>query len=90
MLKRGGGGRAGQLAKAADLTPASVTAMLDGLEQRGMVQRRRSEQDRRVVFVSLTPAGRGAGRAEADPLARLLERARSPTSTTATSPPPPT
>ncbi len=49
---------AGQLAKAADLTPASVTAMLDGLEQSGMVQRRRSEQDRRVVFVSLTPAGR--------------------------------
>lgn len=49
---------AGQLAKAADLTPASVTAMLDGLEQHGMVQRRRSEQDRRVVFVSLTPSGR--------------------------------
>jgi MarR family transcriptional regulator, organic hydroperoxide resistance regulator len=49
---------AGQLAKAADLTPASVTAMLDHLEETGMVRRRRSEQDRRVVVVSLTPSGR--------------------------------
>lgn len=49
---------AGQIAKAADLTPASVTAMLDGLEQREMIERRRSDEDRRVVFVSLTPQGR--------------------------------
>ncbi|HST38146.1 MAG TPA: MarR family transcriptional regulator [Conexibacter sp.] len=48
---------AGQLAKAADLTPASVTALLDQLEQQGMVQRRRSDEDRRVVVVSLTPRG---------------------------------
>jgi DNA-binding MarR family transcriptional regulator len=48
---------AGQLAKAADLTPASVTALLDQLEQDGMVQRRRSEEDRRLVVVSLTPRG---------------------------------
>lgn len=49
---------AGQLAKAADLTPASVTAMLDQLEQQGMVERRRSETDRRLVVVSLTAQGR--------------------------------
>lgn len=49
---------AGQLARAADLTPASVTSLLDQLEQEGMVQRRRSEQDRRLVHVSLTPQGR--------------------------------
>ncbi len=49
---------AGQIAKAADLTPASVTAMLDGLEQRGTIERRRSDADRRVVVVSLTPQGR--------------------------------
>jgi len=49
---------AGQLAKAADLTPASVTALLDGLEQRGMIARRRSDEDRRVVVVSLTARGR--------------------------------
>lgn len=49
---------AGQLAKAADLTPASVTALLDQLEREGMVERRRSEQDRRLVVVSLTDEGR--------------------------------
>lgn len=49
---------AGQLARAADLTPASVTALLDQLERQGMVERRRDPADRRVVVVALTPAGR--------------------------------
>jgi DNA-binding MarR family transcriptional regulator len=49
---------AGQLARAAGLTPASVTAMLDHLEQEGMIARRRSTEDRRLVVVSLTARGR--------------------------------
>ena len=49
---------AGQLAKSADLNPASVTAMLDHLEQAGIVSRARSTTDRRVTNVSLTPEGR--------------------------------
>ena len=49
---------AGQLAKSADLNPASVTAMLDHLEQAGIVARSRSTTDRRVCLVSLTPQGR--------------------------------
>jgi DNA-binding MarR family transcriptional regulator len=49
---------AGTLAKRADLSPASMTAMLDALERAGMVERRRSETDRRQVIVRLTPAGR--------------------------------
>lgn len=48
---------AGQLARAADLNPASVTAMLDHLEAAGIVRRHRSDQDRRVCQVSLTPQG---------------------------------
>ena len=48
---------AGALAKCAEVTPASITAMLDRLEERGIVRRRRSEQDRRQVIVSLTDAG---------------------------------
>jgi DNA-binding MarR family transcriptional regulator len=50
---------AGQLAKSADLNPASVTAMLDQLEDAGIVSRSRSTTDRRVTIVSLTPDGRG-------------------------------
>jgi DNA-binding MarR family transcriptional regulator len=49
---------AGQLAKSADLNPASVTAMLDLLEQSGIVARSRSTTDRRVTNVALTPEGR--------------------------------
>jgi MarR family transcriptional regulator, organic hydroperoxide resistance regulator len=48
---------AGELAKRADLSPASMTAMLDALERAGMVERHRSETDRRQVIVRLTPAG---------------------------------
>jgi DNA-binding MarR family transcriptional regulator len=49
---------AGELAKSADLNPASVTAMLDQLEANGIVARRRGAQDRRVCMVSLTDTGR--------------------------------
>jgi DNA-binding MarR family transcriptional regulator len=49
---------AGELAKSADLNPASVTAMLDQLEANGIVARRRGDQDRRVCMVSLTDTGR--------------------------------
>jgi len=48
---------AGQLAKSADLNPATVTAMLDHLEAANVVQRHRSTEDRRVCNVSLTPDG---------------------------------
>ena len=57
QLDRGEACTAGELAKRADLSPASMTAMLDQLEQSGIVERRRSEKDRRQVIVSLTDAG---------------------------------
>lgn len=47
------------LAYAADLSPASVTEMLDGLTAAGLVDRQRSDRDRRVVHTSLTDSGRG-------------------------------
>jgi DNA-binding MarR family transcriptional regulator len=48
---------AGQLARSADLNPATVTAMLDQLEALKVVERHRSTEDRRVCNVSLTPEG---------------------------------
>jgi DNA-binding MarR family transcriptional regulator len=48
---------AGQLARAADLNPASVTAMLDQLEAADVVQRHRGTEDRRLCNVSLTEHG---------------------------------
>jgi len=48
---------AGQLARSADINPATMTAMLDHLEAANVVQRHRSTEDRRVCNVSLTPQG---------------------------------
>jgi DNA-binding MarR family transcriptional regulator len=49
---------AGEIAEAARLSPASVTAMLDDLERDGIVTRVRSDTDRRRVLVTLTDEGR--------------------------------
>ena len=49
---------AGEIAEAARLSPASVTAMLDDLERDGIVTRVRSDSDRRRVLVTLTDDGR--------------------------------
>jgi DNA-binding MarR family transcriptional regulator len=47
-----------ELADAADLSPATVTQMLDSLEAHGLATRTRSEHDKRVVLTALTPHGR--------------------------------
>jgi DNA-binding MarR family transcriptional regulator len=47
----------GQLARYAELTPATITLMLDKLAEEGLVERRRDPDDRRVWWVSLTPLG---------------------------------
>jgi DNA-binding MarR family transcriptional regulator len=60
QLKQGEACTSGEIAKRAELSPASVTAMLDQLEHDGIVTRRRSEQDRRQVIVELTDAGHEA------------------------------
>lgn len=48
---------AGELAQAAQLTPATVTQMLDHLADCGHVKRTRSDSDRRVVVTQLTAQG---------------------------------
>jgi DNA-binding MarR family transcriptional regulator len=65
-LAREGQLSARDLACTADLSPATVTQMLDALAAAGLVERVRSELDKRVVLTSLTPHGQeviGAKRA---------------------------
>jgi len=38
----------------------SMTRLVDQLENRGFIRRQRDREDRRIVFVTLTPAGRAA------------------------------
>jgi DNA-binding MarR family transcriptional regulator len=53
-----------QIAEAMHLTQATVTSLLDALQERGWITRTRGEQDRRRVHVRLTKEG-----------ARQIERA---------------
>jgi MarR family transcriptional regulator for hemolysin len=46
------------LARAVGIEGPTLTRHLDGMEQAGLVERRRGEADRRAVQVELTPAGR--------------------------------
>jgi MarR family transcriptional regulator, organic hydroperoxide resistance regulator len=52
------GARVRELAEHAGIAPPTATRILDVLDRRGIVQRRRSDEDRRGVSVSLTPYGR--------------------------------
>jgi len=47
-----------ELAATAELAPATVTQMLDNLDDLELVVRRRSTDDRRIVKCSLTPRGK--------------------------------
>jgi DNA-binding MarR family transcriptional regulator len=49
--------RPGVLAKGVNLSHATVTGILDRLEQRGLVARTRDGEDRRGVIVAVTPKG---------------------------------
>jgi DNA-binding MarR family transcriptional regulator len=72
-LAKAGELSAGQLATEAALTPATVTQMVDTLSAAGLVERSRSERDRRVVTIRLTPEGR---RRHARKDAELLDKYR--------------
>ncbi|WP_258724491.1 MarR family winged helix-turn-helix transcriptional regulator [Cellulomonas sp. NS3] len=48
---------AGELAAATGLRPAATTALIDRLERKGLVERVRSDLDRRQVHVRMTEAG---------------------------------
>jgi DNA-binding MarR family transcriptional regulator len=47
----------GDLQKNLGLSSATLTGLVDGLVEAGLVYRRRDDNDRRVVFLTLTPAG---------------------------------
>jgi len=56
-LAQGGALPARDLADAAELSPATVAQMLEGLERAGLVKRERSDRDKRLVLTSLTQRG---------------------------------
>lgn len=59
-LDRRGPSNIGAIARGVSLSQATLTGILDRLEARGLVERQRSDVDRRRVQVSLTAAGAAA------------------------------
>jgi DNA-binding MarR family transcriptional regulator len=55
--RRLGGASISTLARAASLGQPTVSGIVDRLEAQGLVRRKRSTEDRRAVFVRVTPKG---------------------------------
>ena len=47
-----------EIARHMDHDTGATTRLVDQLEERGFISRRRSTEDRRVVYLEITPAGR--------------------------------
>lgn len=62
LIRRNPGLTQRSLATAARRDPSTIVAVLDALEKRGWIERRRSEADRRAHALFLTPAGAAAAR----------------------------
>jgi DNA-binding MarR family transcriptional regulator len=60
MLKAGRASTANELARETCIDAGAITRMLDRLEAKGLIERVRSETDRRVVHLRLTDAGEAA------------------------------
>jgi DNA-binding MarR family transcriptional regulator len=71
MLKTGRADTAFELARVTGIDAGAVTRMLDRLEAKGLVERVRSETDRRVVHLRLTPEGEAAAAQVPDVLAAV-------------------
>ena len=61
------------LARELETDPASMTRALDRMQAKGLVVRERSDTDRRVVHVALTPEGRKVAAQVPPVLAEVLE-----------------
>ena len=57
-IKRDGPTSAQELSRDMDIDAGATTRLIDRLAAKGLVERLRSDTDRRVVRLSLTPAGR--------------------------------
>lgn len=64
-----------ELAEELDVRPSSVTALVDRLEQQGMVSREQSPTDGRVTLIRLTAEGRDRVEQRSDEQAKMMESA---------------
>jgi DNA-binding MarR family transcriptional regulator len=72
MTSEGNTARMNQLAQTLDFSTAGTTKVADRLVEAGLIERRASCTDRRVIFATLTEAGLRVGLASATALAQSL------------------
>jgi DNA-binding MarR family transcriptional regulator len=72
MLALGRASTPAELARELGIDTGSTTRTLDRLEDKGFVQRTRSAEDRRVVKLELTPAGRQVAGLVPDVISEVL------------------
>lgn len=77
VLSRQGSLSVGELAEALAVHQSSLSVLIDRLERRGLLRRRRDPEDRRIVRLALTPEGTAlAARAPEPAQGRLLHALR--------------
>lgn len=75
ILSERGETSAGEISQQTQLKHATITSLVDKLETRGLLARRRCDQDRRFVWLSLLPAGEAIIKTAPDLLQdRFIER----------------
>lgn len=58
LVQDGSDDTAAELCRRYNMDPGSMARMLDKLDEKGLIQRERSSEDRRIVRIALTDAGR--------------------------------
>ncbi len=76
MLANGQADTATEIAGLVHLSPSTVVGVLDRLEAKQLIERRRDTKDRRVVRISLTRKGRNLSSRTQHPVRDMLERSR--------------
>lgn len=61
-----------EISRKVHVSASTVVGILDRLENKGLIQRERGRQDRRIVFISATPAGHELARVTPSPLQKKL------------------
>ena len=72
VLAGGAGTRIGELADRVGIDETTASRLADRLEAAGLVERRRSTEDRRVALLALTPEGDGLARLVAEQRRRFF------------------
>jgi DNA-binding MarR family transcriptional regulator len=61
-----------ELSRELCVTPSNITGIIDRLEKKGLVQRNRQEDDRRIALIHLTDGGKALSKGLPDPIETRL------------------